>query len=104
MYVCVCTVALPPPPPANIWSICCISCCWAVFVPALLGEEAGFSEDMPDTPPVGMPGTPPVGMPGTPPVGMPGTPPDIKLGQKRKTRVKIYLLQKNKKNSLRICL
>ncbi len=73
----VCTVALPPPPPpANIWSICCISCCWAVFVPALLGEEAGFS--------VGMP--PPVGMPGTPPVGMPGTPPDIKLGQKKKQK------------------
>lgn len=86
----VCTVALPPPPPppppANIWSICCISCCWAAFVPALLGEEAGFSVGMP--PAVGMPGTPPVGMPGTPPVGMPGTPPDIKLSQKGKKKLK----------------
>lgn len=93
----VCTVALPPPPPppppANIWSICCISCCWAAFVPALLGEEAGFSVGMP--PAVGMPGTPPVGMPGTPPVGMPGTPPDIKLSQKGKKKLKNNFYKKN---------
>ena len=69
-----CTDALPPPPPANIWSICCISCCWALFAPALLGEEAGFSVGMLGTPAVGIPGTPAVGIPGTPAVGIPGTP------------------------------
>lgn len=67
IHLNVCTVVLPPPPaPANIWSICCISCCWALFVPALLGEDAGVS----------------VGA--APPVGMPGIPPGIKLGQKKK--------------------
>lgn len=68
-----CTVALPPAlPPANIWSICCISCCWAGFggVPALPGEEAGFSVVIP------------------PGVGMPGVPPGIKLVTQKNKAVK----------------